>query len=592
MKKIYKLLILTIASTSMLFYSCETIELEDLANPNALTPTDTDPAFLFNAIQREYLFTVSTFNFNGGVLSRGEYLGNSDYFNFAGSGALDGAWNNLYADMLPDIAALKQINAANPDLDLSTNIAIAQIMEAHLLTLFVDYLGDIVWSQANNPNEFPNPILDDGASVYAAADVLLDEAKALLAIGAPLVGADLYGGPDWTKVANTIKMRIDLNLGNDMDVLNATNVITDAADDFQFTYGTNLLQPDNRHPDYAADYQDSGANIYRSNWLMNNMAGTWGDFFEDDDPRRRYYFYRQNALTPGNRTLLNRTSDGAFFILSANPNAETLECSGNAIFPQLEFTPEEDYWCSVKIGYWGRDHFNNEGTPPDGNLRTAGGVYPQGGLFDDHNDFMTWDGGADQTFVGYGNEAAVSLGVGGGGAGIEPIYLSHNVSFMKAIAAMNMSNPTLAATHLETAITQSIAKVQTFGSLDSSADLSMAPTVARITAFIADKVAEFNDAPATATLDANGFPVENSKMDVLGEEYITALFGGGADLFNFMRQTGAPATLPRGWEVNRGLFPRTFLYPGGEASTNPNVIQRTDTQTRVFWDQGVTNPAN
>ena len=591
MKKIFNLLIVTIATTSMLFFSCETIELERVDNPNALTPSQSDPAFLFNRIQMEYLFTVAIFNGHGGRLGRGEYLGNSDYFNYAGSGALNGAWSNFYADMLPDIAALNSINNANPDLDLSTNVAIAQIMQAHLMTLFVDYLGDIIWSEANNPTEFPSPNLDDGASVYAAARAILVDAKSKLAADAPLAGTDLYGGPDWTKVANTILMRIDLNEGNNMAVLNATNVIADAADDLAFPYGTNLIQPNNRHPDYNADYDNSGANIYRSNWLMHNMAGTWGDFFADDDPRRRYYFYRQNSITPGSQTLLNRTSDGAFFILSASENAETLECSGNSVFPQLEFTPEEDYWCGVKIGYWGRDHFNNEGTPPDGNLRTAGGVYPEGGLFDDHNDFMTWDGGADQNFVGY-FQADVFLGAGGQGAGIEPIYMSHNVDFMKAIAAMNMSNPGLAATYLEAALTKSISKVQSFGSLDPTGDLSMAPDATRVADFIADKVAEFNAAPATSALDGNGFPVEKDKMDILGEEYITALFGGGADIYNFIRQTGYPRTLPRGWEANRGLFPRTFLYPSGEASTNPNVIQRVDTQDRVFWDQGATNPAN
>jgi len=330
---------------------------------------------------------------------------------------------------------------------------------------------------------------------------------------------------------------------------------------------------------------------------MNNMAGLYGDVAAGfnsviDDPRRRYYYYRQNALTPGSFTLLNRTSDGAFFILNGNANAETLECSGNSVFPFLEFTPEEDYWCAVKLGYWGRDKFNNEGTPPDGNLRTAGGVYPEGGRFDDHNDFMTWDGGADQNFVGYGNSAFVFLGAGGQGAGIEPIYMSHNVDFMKAIAAMEMMDPTTAATYLEAAITKSIAKVQTFGALDPSADMSMAPDATRVAGFIAATMAEFDAAPMDSTLDGNGFPVAKSKWDILGEQYITALFGGGADLYNFIRQTGAPATLPRGWEPNRGLFPRTFLYPSGEASTNPNVIQRTDTQDRVFWDQGVTNPAN
>jgi len=34
------------------------------------------------------------------------------------------------------------------------------------------------------------------------------------------------------------------------------------------------------------------------------------------------------------------------------------------------------------------------------------------------------------------------------------------------------------------------------------------------------------------------------------------------------------------------------LYPSGEVATNPNILQRLDLNTKVFWDTGVTNPAN
>ena len=36
-----------------------------------------------------------------------------------------------------------------------------------------------------------------------------------------------------------------------------------AADDLQFNYGTQELQPDTRHPWYQSDYTTSGANIYQ-----------------------------------------------------------------------------------------------------------------------------------------------------------------------------------------------------------------------------------------------------------------------------------------------------------------------------------------
>ena len=189
-------------------------------------------------------------------------------------------------------------------------------------------------------------------------------------------------------------MRYNLTTGNNQAVLNATNVIEDAADDFAFPYGTNVQQPDNRHPDYAADYTDSGANIYQSNWLMKLMN-------DNDDPRRRYYFYRQDPCTPG---------------ASCDPDGdgETLSCSLESA--PVHYITGGFSFCFLENGYWGRDHGDTDGTPPDNFTRTAVGVYPAGGRFDDD---------------AFSN---VGLGVGAGGFGIEPIFLSSYVDFMRAEA--------------------------------------------------------------------------------------------------------------------------------------------------------------
>ena len=112
----------------------------------------------------------------------------------------------------------------------------------------------------------------------------------------------------------------------------------------QFTYGTNEVQPDTRHPAYSSDYTVNGGGTYRSISLMAYMQ-------DKNDPRRRYYFYRQRGTTPGQ---------------DADPALETLQCS-------LQ-TPPAHYdgfpFCGLTNGYWGRDHGNDEGIPPDGFLRT------------------------------------------------------------------------------------------------------------------------------------------------------------------------------------------------------------------------------
>lgn len=598
MKKLYNILIVSLMVTTVGFYSCETVELENLTDPNALSSDQADPDLLLNTVQLIYRNNQTTFNNNSSSLARITVFGSRNYLQSLDGGTLNGVWSNLYSGMIPDYNAIVAINAANPDVDLSFHEAVCKTLIAHNLMELVDWLGDIPWSEATNPSEFPSPNVDDDAAVYAAANTLLDQALAQFASSSgPGNATDFYYDGDiskWIKLANTIKMRSDLTQGNYSAVMNATNVIETAADDFEFAYGTNALTPDTRHPDYISDYRTDGANIYQSNWLINLMVGAFGDVgAATPDPRRRYYFYRQTWRTPGNYALFEDVN-GAFgppgniYISNGAENGETLSCTLEDAPPHIQFTPDEDIWCSMQLGYWGRTHGNAQGIPPDNFARTASGVYPAGGSFDGTPDAFPFVG----AFPDIGQQ--VNLGNGGGGAGIEPIYLSSYVDFMKAEAALASGNAGMAATYMEAGMTKSISKVMTFGSVDPVADLSQAPTATAVASFIADRVAEFNAAPTTPNLDGNGYPIDKTKMDILGEQYFVALYGGAADAFNFMRRTGHPQTIARSLEPASGMgtFPRTILYPNSEIVANPNILQRTDLNTLVFWDAGVTNPAN
>ena len=409
-----------------------------------------------------------------------------------------------------------------------------------MLMLLVDYLGEVTFSEAGNPEEFPAPNLDDGASVYAAALALLDEAESLLS-GSPLsLGADdlFYGGDTskWLKLVNTIRLKAYVTTGDTANfnaVIADGNYISSADDDFEFQYGTSELQPDTRHPDYAQDYTPSGANIYQSNWLMELML-------DNEDPRIRYYFYRQTDATPG--------ADGE------PANEETLACS--LAVPPQHYIDGGFTYCSVPNGYWGRSHGNNEGTPPDNFFRTAVGVYPAGGRFDDSS---------------FG---VVGLGAGGGGAGIEPIILSSYVDFWRADMATNDADR---ATLMQSALQKSIDKVQSFGALDADADLSVGADAAAVTAYIDGIIADFNAATG------------DDKENIFAEQYFTTLYGGATEAYNYYRKTGYPTTVLPNWEPNPGPFPRTFLYPQNEVVTNPSLTQKQTMTQQVFWD---TNPAS
>lgn len=109
---------------------------------------------------------------------------------------------------LPDIRTIQQqATAANN----KTMLGIAKIWEAINVGFVADNYGDVPYSEAVKPEEFPTPKLDTQANVYAAIQTLLDGAIADLQANTGAVGGlDLsLGGSNaaWIRVARTLKAR-------------------------------------------------------------------------------------------------------------------------------------------------------------------------------------------------------------------------------------------------------------------------------------------------------------------------------------------------------------------------------------------------
>lgn len=550
MKTIYKIFLLALISSGTLFYSCETTELEQLVSPNAISPEQADPDLLLNAIQRAYVTNAITFNDRGAELTRIDYMFGRDYFANYNSSTFDGVWSRSYSSIFANINIIEAQNEADGG-GLEFHLGVSKALQAHTLMLLVDFLGDIPFSEALNPDEFPNPMLDDDASVYAAARAMLDEAKSYFAGASVGTATDFFYAGDtdaWVAMVNTLIMRHALTTGDLAEfnaIVSSGNFINDSSLDFEFKYGTQLLNPNTRHPDYNADYTTSGANIYQSNWLIYTMQEADKTDGSDDDPRIRYYFFRQVDCTPG---------------ASCDPagNGETLQCSLQT--PPAQYAALGIPACFLEDGYWGRSHGNDEGTPPDNFTRTAVGVYPAGGLFDDNR------------FNGLNQD------VGGLGAGIEPIILASYVDFWRAEVALAGGSPGVAAGFVEAGLTKSIAKVQSFGELDTTRDTSFEPDATYVSDFIAAKAALVAD-------------TSDDSWNALAEQFFVTMYGGGADSYNFYRRTGYPTTVFPNLEPNPGVFPRTFLYPSVEVVANPNITQRQDNNTQVFWDTKPAGPA-
>ncbi|MEN1784502.1 MAG: SusD/RagB family nutrient-binding outer membrane lipoprotein [Bacteroidota bacterium] len=550
MKNIFKKLGYVLFA-SVALVGCETTELDLTVSPNDLATDQADPNLLLNSIQLGYVAAMDEISDIGAEVVRIDNMFGGLYFNNYPSDEFNDFWLWLYSSqdyiagdglnqqvgISTNLNLLEDINAET-DVDYSFHIAVGKTLQAHMLFLAADYIGGAAFTEGLDPENFPAPQLDSGEVVYAGAFSLLSEAETLFNTDPATQGADdlFYGGDSeqWIKLINTLRLRSYFLTGDAtafQNIINGGNFIASTDDDFEFQYGSSELQPDSRHPDYRDDYTPSGADLYQSNWLMNNML-------QKDDPRIRYYFYRQNEATPG--------------ATGIPPDEETLSCS--LVTPPVHYAGF--VYCSVDNGYWGRSHGNDEGTPPDNFLRTAAGAYPAGGRFDD----SSFD--------------VVGLGLGGGGAGIEPIILASYVDFWRG--AMSGSAAEKAA-FLEAGMEKSIAKVATFGALDTNADLSTAPSDADITAYVDGIVADFNAASG------------NAQENIYAEQYWIALYGGGTEAYNYYRKTGFPTTLAPSWEPDPGNFPRTFLLPQNEVLTNENLTQRLNLDTQVFWD---TNPAS
>ena len=564
MRKINNLIKMLVLCGGLFFASCETTELDLTQNPNALAPEQADPDFYLNSIQLSYAYLIESFGNTAGAVTRIDYMNGRDYANAYQPGSFNGRWSSAYQTIMQDI---REMNILADEAGLTHHKGIGQFIEAHILMTLVDFFGDIPYTEAFQGAANLNPMSDSGESVYAVALGLLDSAIANFnsdALGDPTwVGGTIdpfYNGDwsQWTKAANTLKMNAYMNtrnvdgsaLANFNAIVASGNYISTNADDFQFRWGTEAIQPDSRHPRYRSNYTATGGGSYMSNSLMDYMRGGFDGGYDIGggvfiaDPRIMFYYHRQTNPTPG--------------IAGAPANEEVLECG-------LQNAPAHYagyVFCANPQGWWGRDHGNDNGIPPDGFLRTLAGVYPAGGKLDD------WSYGGQQN------------GDGNGGNGITPILLASWQDFLIAEAELVSGDPTAAKNSMFAGMAKSMDKVLNFyprtERFDAIMDIYFGGLSFVVNSFYARVDAEWDAA--------------DNVMDVLGMQSFVAQYGNGLGAYNFYRRTGFPTTLQPNIEPNPGGFIRSFYYPADHANNNSNISQKSGVTDPVFWDNGGASP--
>lgn len=527
----------------------------DLENPNLISVSGADVNYIMNSVQLSFGDFFNSAQRAVNPLVRHEAMTGGFRYQTANTPeGVNGLWSLAYEDVLVNAQTL--IEQAQPK-NLTTHVAAAKIMQAYVYLTLVDVFGDVPQSEALKAatGNF-NPVADPGESVYNHAIALLGEAKTELAktgvdAGAALTRDIYYSGnrARWNALANTIELKAWMNLSmvasrkseanSKIAALLTSDLIDTEAENFTYKYGTATV-PVSRHPLYRQYYDPTKgqAGGYISNFFLQQAFNGNGV----EDPRWRYYFYRQVGSIAA--------------ALGVDP--KSLGCAPGA--PPDHYAAVGAVFCVFDPGFYGRDHGDGFGIPPDGPVLTAVGVYPAGGKID--NTSVN-----NSTYVG-----STIQGDGADGAGIQPIWMSWYTDFLKAEISIKAGDAAAAKTHLNNGINKSITQIRAFAtSKGQTLSAGREPSTANYLA----AVSSIYDAAST-------------KLDVIGREYWVSLWGNGVEAYNLYRRTSAPRNMQPTLQLNPGPFYRSYIYPAVYANLNSNGTQKdANVSNRVFWD---TNP--
>lgn len=565
--KIQKHYSLVLAFIMVLVSSCEITDLDINTDPNNASEASLNlllTGSLYNGLE--------TFadGLNDATMGFQAINTSFDDFNFTNS-SWNGTWNFLYSGPLKDLEEI--IVAADPEVN-PHYLGIAQIMKAYYFTTMVDLWGDIPYSEAFQGNgEEPNtePKYDSGASIYADAFVLIDQAITNLAKsqGVSIKGDILYGGntTKWRKAAKSLKLKLLINTRNVDSNANAIqslisegDLILSSTDDFQLRFSA-LKNPDNRHPMYRSGYAGGEAGYnYFGHQLMYEMLSS-------KDPRTPFYFKRQTSIIldpedpTSKQTIPCSQRDDCVYNYFVTSSKVT-----NGVFgvdPDALSESQQNYLA----GFFGRDRSDPSGIPNDNPIRTTVGAYPAAGLF---------DVSASQTG---GNKF-------GTGDGIFPIITSWMVKFwmLEAQIALDVNTGYTEVDLMAEAIGDQINKVISVGTAadpQASSDIASWPTVYNWPIIYNTKIDYIDNISSDYPADGS----DNLRLNFALKQAWFANFGNGFEGYNSFRRTGYPSDIQTPLQLIR-QYALSFPYAQDEINLNPNTPQKAydSPSSAVFWD--------
>jgi Starch-binding associating with outer membrane/Susd and RagB outer membrane lipoprotein len=559
--------------------SCETFDLDQTQDPNAIALENLEYELAFNYVQLQLPdFVNSSNSFTQRVTRQMAMTGGNTYDNAFQPVDFDSNWRIAY-NILNAIKFMEPKAEAKNDKYV---IGAARVIRCYILATMVDMYGDVPYTEALLGNENLFPKFDKSKDVYVGVLNELNEAILILQAsgnkGEKVVDLYYSGQADWIRLANTIRLKMlvtsrlassEIGITNVKaeieSIINSGNYINDSSQDFEFQYATSRLTPQSRHPQYYAMYEQN-VGVYISNymfWTMTtekgfsvNTSGLNPSSTATYDPRIGFYFYKQK--NPSSSVIDEFNLPGR--IRPEHYDFDKYQSffdGGNACFGLSNWVSGID---PASSGYWGRDHGNADGIPPDNELRTVTGLYPIGGAIGDPSIVQT-----------DGTKGAL-------GRGVMPIILSSYVKFLKAEAMLKLEVAGDPKQEMVDAISASIDKTINFlPDYERPASVELSTLLGQKDKYITFIKNEYDD------LLSN-----DKRLELIIKEYFIASWGNGIEPYNNYRRTGFPSNFQPTLEPVSGAYFNTALYPLSSQQNNPNCPLNTRLK-KVFWDKANLN---
>ncbi len=208
-------------------------------------------------------------------------------------------WFGFYNGALKNLALMRDdaIEASRPNV-----AAQAEILSAYVYWMLTGVWGEIPFTQALQPAEYPQPAFDDQETVLRGLVVMLDDAIAMIdkgpnALPGVQFGDLIYGGDmdQWEMFANTLKLRTlmmirnqDSSVDSEIRALLDRPLIRTNADNASIPY---FQEPNNANHWWKLNNQYGGfVDEIDGQWYLKAGATIVDLMKSTDDPRIDTYF--------------------------------------------------------------------------------------------------------------------------------------------------------------------------------------------------------------------------------------------------------------------------------------------------------------